>query len=273
MKAVAFAVTIFASSTLFAETDLFSQLAADLARELPPGEVRVGVGNFPYRDSPTLSPFSSRISDELEMALKRTGKFKVITRSRLDELENEGKFQQSDFLEPDSALKDVTVEGIEGLVRGKFYKDRAKVTVVAELVMLQGGEIKTKSKTDIPIATIQESLWPEGAIPPARFEKDAILPQNLPQSLDNVRENQSRPPSFVPQNFGIQIFPVGASRGYEEGDRVSFRIRSERDCHIAGGLEMFVQQAAKQFECFTGQNPPLETFRETLKKAISLATD
>ncbi|MBB03045.1 MAG: shikimate dehydrogenase [Planctomyces sp.] len=45
----------------------------------------------------------------------------------------------------------------------------------------------------------------------------------------------------------------------------------ERDCHIASGLEMFIRQAAAQFECFTGQNPPLETMRNTLKRAISLA--
>lgn len=51
------------------------------------------------------------------------------------------------------------------------------------------------------------------------------------------------------------------------------KLARERECQIASGLEMFVQQAAKQFECFTGQNPPVETFRETLRKAISLATD
>ena len=60
---------------------------------------------------------------------------------------------------------------------------------------------------------------------------------------------------------------------YNPENTLLIKLARERNCHIASGLEMFVQQAAKQFECFTGQNPPLDTFRETLKQAISLATD
>jgi hypothetical protein len=233
MKTLALAAALFSASAAIAEDGLFSVLAADLARELPPGEVRIGVGNFPYRDSSTLSPFSMRVREEMEMALRKTGKFKVITRDRLGELEDEGKFQRSDILEPDTRLENVSVEGIEGLVRGKFYDAGKTVTVVAELVLLQGGEIKGKTKVEIPVVKIQESLWPEGSMPPERFEGAAIVPQNLSRSEENVRENKSRPASFVPQNFGIQIFPVGARRGFEQGERVSFRVRSDRDCHIA----------------------------------------
>lgn len=43
----------------------------------------------------------------------------------------------------------------------------------------------------------------------------------------------------------------------------------EKGCHVVSGLEMFVQQAAAQFECFTSQNPPLDVMRDTLRKAIS----
>lgn len=233
MKSLALAAAFFSAHTAFAEDGLFSLLATDLARELPPGEVRIGVGNFPYRDSSTLSPFSMRVREEMEMALRKTGKFKVITRNRLGELEDEGKFQRSDILEPDTRLKNVSVEGIDGLVRGKFYDAGKTVTVVAELVLLQGGEIKGKSKAEIPVVKIQESLWPEGSMPPESFEETAIVPQNLSQSKKNVRENKSRPASFVPQDFGIQIFPVGAGRGFWEGETISFRVRSEQDCHIA----------------------------------------
>ncbi len=40
-------------------------------------------------------------------------------------------------------------------------------------------------------------------------------------------------------------------------------------CHTISGLEMFVRQAAAQFEKFTGQGAPLETMRKMLRKAIS----
>jgi len=58
---------------------------------------------------------------------------------------------------------------------------------------------------------------------------------------------------------------------YNPENTLLVKLARERNCHIASGLEMFVRQAAAQFECFTGQNPPLETMRETLKRAISLA--
>jgi 3-dehydroquinate dehydratase/shikimate dehydrogenase len=43
----------------------------------------------------------------------------------------------------------------------------------------------------------------------------------------------------------------------------------ERDCKTITGVEMFVSQAARQFELFTGQAAPVETMREVLRKAIS----
>jgi 3-dehydroquinate dehydratase/shikimate dehydrogenase len=40
-------------------------------------------------------------------------------------------------------------------------------------------------------------------------------------------------------------------------------------CHTISGLEMFVRQAAEQFECFTGGAAPIDVMRGTLRKAIS----
>jgi len=40
-------------------------------------------------------------------------------------------------------------------------------------------------------------------------------------------------------------------------------------CHTISGLEMFVRQAAEQFECFTGGAAPVDVMRATLRKAIS----
>ena len=45
-----------------------------------------------------------------------------------------------------------------------------------------------------------------------------------------------------------------------------------RGCSIITGVDMFVRQAAKQFELFTGIAPPLEDMRELLRKAMSPLT-
>ncbi|MEQ8850009.1 shikimate dehydrogenase [Botrimarina sp.] len=42
----------------------------------------------------------------------------------------------------------------------------------------------------------------------------------------------------------------------------------EHGCRVVTGVEMFVRQAALQFELFTGAEPPKDVMRETLKRAI-----
>jgi 3-dehydroquinate dehydratase / shikimate dehydrogenase len=42
-----------------------------------------------------------------------------------------------------------------------------------------------------------------------------------------------------------------------------------RNCHVITGVEMFVRQAALQFQLFTGQAAPLDLMRTTIKHALS----
>ena len=44
-----------------------------------------------------------------------------------------------------------------------------------------------------------------------------------------------------------------------------------RQCRTVSGIEMFVRQAAAQFQRFTGQAAPLETLKESLRQGISAA--
>lgn len=43
----------------------------------------------------------------------------------------------------------------------------------------------------------------------------------------------------------------------------------ERGCKTVTGVEMFVRQAARQFELFTGRSAPVEVMRDVLRRAIS----
>src|SRR5690606_29927703 len=43
----------------------------------------------------------------------------------------------------------------------------------------------------------------------------------------------------------------------------------QHKCRTVSGLEMFVRQAAAQFELFTGSPAPLELMTETVRKGIS----
>ena len=46
----------------------------------------------------------------------------------------------------------------------------------------------------------------------------------------------------------------------------------ERGCKVATGVEMFVRQAARQFQLFTSQEPPLEEMRQAVKRVLSPIT-
>lgn len=42
----------------------------------------------------------------------------------------------------------------------------------------------------------------------------------------------------------------------------------EKDCHVVTGVDMFVRQAAIQFQLFTGQEPPTELMRQAIRQSI-----
>jgi curli biogenesis system outer membrane secretion channel CsgG len=127
---------------LSAADDPFKDLASTLGKEAPGEKVNIAVGSFNYENTDLQSPFSSMLRDELEIALGESGKFKVVTRDRLADLQMEGKFQGKGILEPGTGVEKVTIEGVKGIIRGRFYASGDEVTVYAELAWLEGGEVK-----------------------------------------------------------------------------------------------------------------------------------
>lgn len=59
---------------------------------------------------------------------------------------------------------------------------------------------------------------------------------------------------------------------YSPENTLLIREARTRGCHVVTGVDMFVRQAAKQFELFTGLTPPLDKMREILRKAMSPLT-
>lgn len=194
------------------------------------GKVNVGVGNFLYEDTDLLSPYSSMLKDELAMALPKAGKFEVITRERIADLQNEGKFQAKDIVEPGTEAKKVQIEGVQGIIRGRFYYKPPNLTIYAEIAYLDGGEIR-KVKTVIPASEVAARIWPSDTGKQGQPEI-AIAPQAVKESTASVQEVEGRVKK-VDKNFGLQITTTDGKRGYAEGETVSFRVRADHDCYIA----------------------------------------
>ena len=56
---------------------------------------------------------------------------------------------------------------------------------------------------------------------------------------------------------------------YNPENTMLIKQAKQRECRTASGLEMFIRQAAAQFELFTGQPAPIEQMRETLRRELS----
>jgi hypothetical protein len=212
--------------------DPFGAIAAQLSTLLGgKKDVSVGVGNFAFQDTDLLSPFSALLRDELEVALNKTSGFKVVTRDRIADLQNEGKFQMRDLLEPGTGVEKVSVKGIQGIVRGRFYASGNGVSVFAELVWLEGGNVE-KTKVSLPSSQIAARLFPEGV----RSEQalgTIVTPQNMEASLSNLQEVTQGRLKRVNKEFPLEFFTTDTRRAFRQGDVASFRVRSERDCFVA----------------------------------------
>lgn len=211
--------------------DPFRTLAESLAEQLPESKkpIRLGVGNFVYADTPMMSSLSAVIREELEIALPKTKKVRVITRSNLADLEMEGDFQASDLVEPGTTVDKISVEGIEGLVRGRFVTDGRTVTLYTEIAWLENGSI-TKDKVSWPINAVAGKVWPDKSPSEAA---DMIEPQNAEASMEGIEEVADANLLNIKQDFDIDLRTVDGERCYKEGDTIAFRVRAPQACHIA----------------------------------------
>jgi len=222
------------SSASQASSDPYVSLAQALAQATGTsssnGKINVGIGNFVYEDTDLLSPYSAMLKDELGIALPKAGKFEVITRERLADLQNEGKFQAKDIVEPGTEVKKVQIEGVQGMIRGRFYYQPPNLTIYAEIAYLDGGEVR-KVKVVVPASEVAARIWPSDAQKQNQPEV-AIAPQAVKESTASVQDVESKVRK-VQKDFPIEIHTVDGKRGYAEGETVSFRCRSGHDAYIA----------------------------------------
>jgi len=59
---------------------------------------------------------------------------------------------------------------------------------------------------------------------------------------------------------------------YNPENTLLIKHAKDRGCRTVSGIEMFIRQAAAQYELFTGQSAPLDVMREALRRGISPVT-
>ena len=141
----------------------YDKLALALAQSSgSDGKLYVSIGNFLEGDTDKLSPRSTEVKEELAIALPKTGKFEIITRERLSDLQNEGKFQSSDIVQPGAGSKQVGVKAVNGIIRGRISSKPEGTVVYASIAYLDGGEVR-EVKSIIPGPDAAKERQPRAA--------------------------------------------------------------------------------------------------------------
>lgn len=217
------------------ENDPFSQLEEDIASSIPveTTPIRLGVGDFLYQDTKMMSPFSSKIRDEIEMKLSRNKGVEVVTRDRISELEDELQFQKDyDLVEPGTKVGDLKIKGVEVMVRGRFYVEGNNVIIYTEMVWLNGGKID-KLKTVCPVKDFARFVYPLKQEGENQLKSEWIVPQNAETSQQGIEEVCHQNLLKIRHEIVLKLRTNDGERIYQEGDSVSFRVKADRDCHIA----------------------------------------
>ena len=81
----------------------------------------------------------------------------------------------------------------------------------------------------------------------------------------NVDESPIHPSFLKP---GLTVFDTV----YTPETTLLVKEARDRGCNVVTGVELFVRQAALQFQLFTGREAPVELMRKVVKRALSPVT-
>ena len=158
---------VSAEESLAVHEGSFDRLASDLAKSVTSSnKTAVSIGDFLGGDGESVSPFCSRVREELTLALPKTGKFEIITRERLADLQNEKKFQASEIVVSGADESKVQVRTISGIVRGRIFCHPGELEVYAHIAQLNGGEVN-EVKAVIPLR--EKIILNEQSIDPIKW--------------------------------------------------------------------------------------------------------
>jgi Curli production assembly/transport component CsgG len=142
--------------------DPYDKLAMALAQSSgSEGKINVSIGNFLDGDTDHLSPRSTEVKEELAIALPKTGKFEIIARERLADLQNEGKFQSSDIVQTSGVSNQVGLKAVNGIIRGRIVSKPEGTVVYSEIAYINGGEVR-EVKALIPGPPVAKETAPHG---------------------------------------------------------------------------------------------------------------
>ena len=195
--------------------NLYSALAIDFANKINEKHVRISIGNFFYQDSEMMSAYSALLKNELKIALGEQENFRIIARDNLKDIMKEKRFQSLGLMDPSAKTTKISIDGIDAILRGRFFYKNRIVTLYPELVTLKDGSILSNSIE----------------IPDFKINCD-IIPSNFKESFDNAKSIKGIVGNLQ-NGFKLDLATKESKKEYKEGEAIHFQVKSEIDANIA----------------------------------------
>ncbi len=228
------------SATADAKTDIRSyyqtfinELEGLVFEKTEKRDFKIAVGEFPcgHPDNEGISTLSRIIQSNVEEAVLKTEFFKLITRDQISTMMEEKKLQSLRILDDNGSSPEISIQSIDGIFKGQYFYEFPEVTVKGRLILFNGGQTYPVSKT-IPISAAGTNQ----ILPASRIKEivtSQILPQNTQKSKDNLTSVKSIIDKIPDQKIKIELWVKGGRSNFANGEKISFLVRSDADCHIA----------------------------------------
>ncbi len=177
--------------------------------------IRISIGNFVYQNSDAMSAYSALLQNELREIFGKSDKFKIIARENFSEILKEKRFQTSDIMSPTSKATKISIDGIDGVIRGRFFFKYPTIKLFVELLKLDGGEILTES-----LEVSAENV------------KVDIEPGNFTECFNNYKSVKTFSDKIKNQ-FDVSLSTLQSKTNYCEDETINFKISSSKNCKIA----------------------------------------
>ncbi|MFO0842062.1 MAG: type I 3-dehydroquinate dehydratase [Gemmataceae bacterium] len=159
-----------------------------------------------------------------------------------------------------SAAADAPITGRVALVLGAGGVARA----VANALHREGAMVTVTNRTSERAAALANEIGCRHVEWTARHSGtyDTVVNCTSVGMHPNVDDSPLHPSFLKP---GLLVFETV----YTPEQTLLIKEARERGCHVITGVEMFIHQAAMQFEHFTGRKAPVELFRKVIRRALS----
>ncbi|MEW6776929.1 MAG: DUF4384 domain-containing protein [Bdellovibrionota bacterium] len=177
-------------------------------------ERRVALGNFTFQDSEAAGPFSAYLKDEISLAISRNPKLSEVERERLQQILEEQALSLSGIMDPSSTAAVGKIQGVEGLLWGRYYVGKDEVELRLTVTDLGSGK-----KFPMKVAVSKSAVPSSVSFAPSNFQ--AYQAQRAAFGSDEARD--------FPLELWVDRGPGGV---YRDGEKMIVGVRTGQDCYL-----------------------------------------